>query len=301
MNKFLTFLLTLISINAFADTTSCSIELFSKIYRLENNQTLSSSEIISSSSCDSVIIAKISQIISNSNGSVGADFLKRELHKEFPETNLDILPRKLSLLELNSVLRDQLTSESNLYFFDSKSLNGLKSLSLVEGEQVKATCENCMSSGEKNIKIDIANPIKNSLRTLWFSSKVLTKINVFKAKRTLSFQEKHLNKDDFYADEIYVLNPDNVLTSLENIHFFKPNKTIIQGTSIFNTDLQATNLVNYGTPVNVTMKNQNISLQKMAMPSRSALFGDIIELKNPNNNKIISGRVIDYNKVVIEL
>ena len=37
------------------------------------------------------------------------------------------------------------------------------------------------------------------------------------------------------------------------------------------------------------------------MPSRSAQFGETIELKNPSNNKIIVGKVVDYNKVVIEL
>jgi len=37
------------------------------------------------------------------------------------------------------------------------------------------------------------------------------------------------------------------------------------------------------------------------MPTRSAQFGESIELRNPNNNKIMAGKVVDYNKVVIEL
>ena len=36
------------------------------------------------------------------------------------------------------------------------------------------------------------------------------------------------------------------------------------------------------------------------MPLRSARFGDIVELKGPNN-KNLSGKVVDFNKVVIEL
>lgn len=301
MKKLILFILFTLSLNASAETSSCSVELFSKVYRLENNQTLNSSDIVHTSTCDALILNKISQLISNSNGAVGADFLKREIEKDFQSLSVNITPRKLSFLELNTTLRDQLTNGSNLYFLDSKSLNGLRTLGLVEGEQLKANCESCSSFGEKNIKIDIANPLANSTRTVWFSSRIMAKIKVFKAKRNLSFQQKHLEAADFYADEIYSGNPDNLVTTLDNIHFYKANKTIIQGAAVSNFDLQPVNLINFGTPVNVVLKNQNINLQRTALPTRSAIAGEIIELKNPNNNKMIAGKVVDYNKVVIEL
>ncbi|MDO9181242.1 MAG: flagellar basal body P-ring formation chaperone FlgA, partial [Bacteriovorax sp.] len=235
------------------------------------------------------------------NGTVGIDFLKREISKDFKDLSIEITPKKLTTMEINSTFRDQLTNDTNLYFLNSKSLNGLQALGLVEGEQLKINCESCNSFGEKNIKIDITNPIQNSVRTLWFSSRIMAKIKVFKAKRNLSFQQGHLTTEDFYAEDIYSGNPDNALTTLENIYFYKSNKTILQGAVVSNLDLQPVNLVNYGTPVTVTLKNQNINLQRTAMPVRSALFGEVIELRNPNSNKIIAGKVVDYNKVVIEL
>lgn len=301
MKKLVPFILLIVSLKVAAEPNNCAVKLFSKVYRLENNQTLSSSDLIQSSDCDSLILNKISQIVSNSSGTIGVDFLKREIAKDFPALSIEIAPRKTALLDLNSSMREQLTGGTNLYFLDSKSLNGLHTLGLVEGEQLKVNCESCSSFGEKNIKIDIANPLANSVRTLWFTSKIMAKIKVFKAKRNLSFQQKHLEGDDFYADEIYSLTPDNVVTTLDNIQFYKTNKTIIQGAVVSNFDLQPVNLINFGTPVNVTLKNQNINLTRKAIPARSAMFGETIELKNPNNNKIIAGKVIDYNKVVIEL
>lgn len=307
MKILLTFCLFIFAIQASADTTipvasgECAIKLFSKVYRLDANQSLNSNDIVQSTNCENVVLVKISQIISNSSGTVGADFLKRELLKDFPNDKIEISPRKLSLLELNTTLREQLTQGSNLYFVDSKSLNGIKTLGIEEGEQIKTSCESCNSFGEKNIKIDIANPINNSNKTFWFSSKIMAKINVFKAKRNLSFQQGHLDSNDFYPDVIFTSNPDNVLTSISNISFYKANRTILQGAVVSNLDLQAVNLVSFGTPVNVILKNNNINLQRTAMPVRSALFGEVIELRNPNNNKIIAGKVVDYNKVVIEL
>jgi flagella basal body P-ring formation protein FlgA len=297
-----TFIILFFSLNAkvFAQG-SCSVELFSKIYRLENDQTLVNNDIIQHSDCSNAITFKISQIISHSSGTVGNDFLKKELSKDFPEDLIEITPRKLSLLDLNLALRDQLTRNSNLYFVNTKSLNALKSLGLIEGEQLKTYCESCSSYGEKNIKIDISNPVANSTRTLWFSSQIMAKVKVFKAKSNLSFQQKNLQPEDFYSDEILMGSPDNVITSINNINFYKPNRLILQGSTISNLDLQPVNLITFGTPVNVTLKNQNIQLQKIAMPMRSAQFGETIELKNNNNNKIIMGKVVDYNKVVIEL
>lgn len=301
MKKIFPFILILISTAVQAETKNCSVQMFSKVYRLETNQPLTSSDIIQTSDCDPLILNKISTLISNSSGTVGADFLKRETSKDFVDVNINITPRKTSLLELNSTMRDQLTSGTNLYFLDTKSLNGLRTLGLIEGEQLKINCESCSTFGEKNIKLDIANPLTNSTRALWFTSKIMAKIKVFKAKRSLSFQQKHLEATDFYEDEIYSMNPDNVVTTLDNIHFYKANKTIIQGAVVSNMDLQPVNLVNFGTPVSVILKNQNINLSRKAIPIRSAMFGETIELKNPGNNKIIAGKVIDYNKVVIEL
>ncbi|MFA6237110.1 MAG: flagella basal body P-ring formation protein FlgA [Bacteriovorax sp.] len=308
MKIIFTFLILLLSLNVSAETLNentkadtCSVELFSKVYRLESNQLLSSKDIIKTTDCESSIIEKISQIISGSSGTIGSDFLKKELIKDFPASHIDITPRKMSLLELNNILRDQLTSNSNLYFLELKSLNGIKTIGTSDGEQIKTYCESCNSFGEKNIKIDIVNPVANATRTLWFSSRIMAKIKIFKARRNLSFQQKHLENDDFYADEIFSGNPDNLLTSINNIHFYKANRTIVQGAAVSNLDIQAVNLVNFGTPVNVVLKNHNINLQRTAMPVRSAHFGEIIELRNPNNSKIIAGKVVDYNKVVIEL
>lgn len=307
-NNALTYLILLLSFKASAEAinetiipNACSVELYSKVYRIEANQILSTNDIIKKTDCENAVSIKISQIISNSSGTIGADFLKRELAKDFPGHNIEISPRKSSLLELNVALRDQLTADTNLYFLDSKSLNGIKTLRLAENEQIKIYCESCSSFGEKNIKIDISNPLVNSTRTFWFLTRIMAKIKVFKAKRNLSFQQKHLESDDFYADEIFTGTPDNVVTSINNIHFYKVNRTILQGSAISNLDLQPVNLINFGTPVNVLLKNQNINLQRTAMPVRSAQFGEVIELRNPNNNKIIAGKVVDYNKVVIEL
>lgn len=288
----------LLSYGALAE--ECSVELFAKIYRLEQSQTLQLKDIVRESNCSSDINTKITSLVANSEGTVGVDFIKREVQKDFPEANINFANRKLSLLDLNSAIRNQLLPETNLYFTQSRSLNNLSSLGLTEGETMQAVCDACQSFGEKNVKLNIINAANNSSRTVWFASKIMARLKAIKAKRTISFQQKALSADDFYLDEVLTMSPDNMITNLDNIQYYKAIRTLLQGSTVSHLDLQAVNLVNFGTPVQVMLKSQNISLQRTAMPVRSAKFGETIELRG-SNNKLIAGKVTDYNKVVIEL
>jgi len=294
------FIFALIFIQQVSRAEDCSITFFSKIYRFHRDQALQNRDLILNSNCDEVIQNKIVALLSNAEGVLGIDFIKNEIKKDIPSLDLQLSPNKISLLDLSLSLKDQLPTGSDLYFLQVKSLNGLNTLGLAEGEQMRAICDSCQNLGEKNIKLDITNPINNTNRALWFNAKIMAKVKVVKANRNLSFQQKSLSKVDFYFDEIFTMSPDNSLTTLENIQFFKTNKTLLQNSVVSNLDLQAVNLVNFGTPVQVSLLNQNIILQKTAMPIRSAKFGETIEIKGPNN-KNLSAKVVDYNKVVIEL
>ena len=277
----------------------CLVELYSKIYRFDKDQGLGMTDIIKSSTCDEQTNKKITQLITNGDN----DLYISKIEKAIADQEVHLTPRKISFALVSELLRTQLTANSNLYFLDIHSLNNTHALSISENETLKANCEACTTLGEKNIKIEISNPINNTLKANWITSKIMAKIKVFKAKKTLSFQQKNLTADDFYSDEIFTSMPDNVLGSLDNIAFFKPNKTILQGSVIGNMDVQPVNLVNYGVPVKVILKNQNIGLTKTMLPTRSAQFGESVELHvgGVGENKTISGKVIDFNQVVIEI
>ncbi len=294
------FFLSFLFMSTTSFSSECGIDLFSKVYRLTEGQALQARDIVHTSSCSPEITNKLATLVSNSEGTVGVDFLTNELKKDFSDVTVSFTTKKLSLLNLSGAMRDQLLANSNLYFTQSRSLNGLSTLGLVDGEQLRAVCDSCQSFGEKTIKVDIANVVSNTNRSLWFSSKIMAKIKVVKANRNISFQQKNLDPKDFYFEEVLTMSPENALTTLDNITFYKSNKTIVQNAVVSNLDLQAVNLVNYGTPANVTLKSDSILLQKMAMPLRSARFGESVELKGPNN-KNITGKVVDFNKVEIVL
>jgi hypothetical protein len=293
MNLIFTFF-SIFSLNLYAE--SCSVELFSKILKTDKEFALAPKELIKHSECSQKINSQIIETIGKNIGEIQVS----SIEKSFLDDQVHITPRKINITELNTFLREQLTTDTNLYFFNTKTIGGNRSIGLNENEIIRAVCESCFSVGDRNIKIEIQNPIDNKVNTIWVNSKLFAKLKVYRAKNSINFQTHQLSADHFIQDEIYSIQPDFILTSLENIRFFKPNKNIMAGSIVNSTDIMPVPVIQYGIPTRVTLKTSSLSLTKMAVPTRSAQLGETVELRI-DQNKTIMGKAIDYNQVVIEL
>lgn len=280
---------------------SCAINSFATIYRLNPSQYFNPKEVIKNSTCNDFVNNKFSSLLSTTEGLALSSHLVNELKNEFPNLIIEIYPVKISLQNLNDQLKLSLSEGTNLFFTDTKLTTNKKLLTLNEGERLEVSCENCLSYGDRSIKIDTVNVLEATRITTWVSSKVAAKVTVLKANRNIGIQTDKFQKEDFVLENMLTTEPNKFLSNYEDIKFFKPNKTLIKGMPITTTDITAIQLVKYGTPVKIILKNQNISILRNAIPHRSAGFGETIELKNPQNNKLITGKVIDFNKVLIEL
>lgn len=279
----------------------CSITSYATIFRLTPSQYFNSKEVIKNSTCNEFVNNKFSSLLSTTEGMALSNHLVQELQNEFPNLNIEILPAKISLQNLNDQLKERLTAETNLFFIDTKLMTGKKLVTLNEGERLEIFCDNCLSYGDRSIKIDIVNIIEATRITNWLSSKVAAKVTILKANRNIGVQNEKFKKEDFVLESMLTTEPNKFISNFEDIKFFKPNRTLIKGMPVTTTDISPIQLVKYGTPVKIILKNQNISILRNAIPHRSASFGETIELKNPQNNKLITGKVVDFNKVLIEL
>src|SRR5690606_19420416 len=85
------------------------------------------------------------------------------------------------------------------------------------------------------------------------------------------------------------------------VEFFKSSRFIKKGQIIENNMLLAKNLVRMGSKVNVFFKSQDVSIKASAVARRSGKYGDYIELLNPQSNKKITAKIIDFNKAIVDL
>lgn len=279
----------------------CLINSYHSIYRLSPSQYFNSKEIIQSSTCNDYINNKFASLLSTTEGTALASHLVAELRNDFPLVNIEIEPSKISMHNLSEYLKTNISDKTNLYFTDLKLSTSKKLITLKEGELLEFFCDNCLSYGDKNIKFNILNTIEATRVSNWLSSKVAAKISSLKASRNIGMQTNKFVLDDFVQEDMLTTEPNKFITNFEDIKFYKPNKALIKGMPITTTDVTPIQLVKYGTPVKIILKNQNISIIKNAIPHRSGSFGETVELKNPQNNKLISGKIVDFNKVLIEL
>lgn len=278
---------------------ACEVELFDKVYKVQKEQRLQAKDLIRSSNCQHDVLAKIAQILSNADGTIGSDFIEQELQKDL-NTKIEITSKKISIFDLNDVIKTKLILDPSLEFTDYKSLSSQPTINLSQSENLSVSCENCRSLGEKNIKVDVISPLNGQNKSVWFTAKLNSRIMAVKARKNISFQQTNLSADDFVIEETLTTHPENILTSLDNIHFYRANRLILQNSIVSTMDILPINLVNYGTPVKAVLNSDSIALERVLLPARSARFNEMIELNGPNNKKII-GKVIDFNKVVIDL
>lgn len=280
---------------------ACVIKSYQNIYRLSPSQFFNSKEVIIDSTCDIFINNKFSSLLSSTEGTALATHLINELKEDFPHHNIEIFPPKIFMANMNDLLKDRLANKTNLFFTDIKLSTSKKILALKENERIDFMCDICNTYGDRNVKYDVTNVLEGTKVSNWISTKIAAKINVLKASHNLGINHDRFTKDDFILEDILTTEPSKFISSLNEIKFHKPNKALIKGMPITLLDITPIQLVKYGTPVKLILKNQNISILKNAIPHRSGSFGEIIELKNPQNNKLITGKVIDFNKVLIEL
>jgi flagella basal body P-ring formation protein FlgA len=290
------FLFTFLLTN-FAFAAQCIVDLYPKVYRLNKNRSFLEKDLIKYSDCSKNINAAIIKKIEETTKEINIS----KIETSFTELGTHITPRKIIIFELGEVLKEQLNKNNNFFFLDVKQIqNSTNAISLNENESLNFSCESCNSLGDKTLKIESINSVNNKSNVFWINTKIMAKIKVYKAKSNLGYQLKKLSKTDFIEDEIFSITPESVLGSLDNIEFFCPNKTIMEGSIITNIDIRPVNIIEYGSPVKAILKSDRLNLSKNGTAMRAAQFGDPIEI-NLGNNKTITGKAIDYNQAVIEL
>ena len=88
---------------------------------------------------------------------------------------------------------------------------------------------------------------------------------------------------------------------MDKIIFFKPTKTLKKGVPLLKRNLVPVKLVRSFAPVKIILSNKGIKLSGIAIAKKGGHYGEVIPLKNKKGKRIIFGKIIDFNKVKIEL
>ena len=270
---------------------ACSIKSFPNIIKI--NKVLDDS-IIESSNCDSKTQKTFIDLISGGSGELKSLHLTQILKSEFNKI-VEITPALIKVESVKETLARLIQMPSNLALKKTTSLFDKASLNLQNNSRIVATCNTCQSAGSKNIKLKVDG------ETIWFSAEILIRRQGFVINKSISPYSKKLDKSLFRQTIIFDTGRDHLFQDIKNIRFYKATRQLEAGKVLKISDLIPMTVITPGQRIKVILKGKNISLNSSALSRQSGKIGQFIEVYNQKSNKKITGLVVDFNTVMVEI
>lgn len=278
-------------------TFACNIQSFNKVVVISNSPLNSLKSLVKKTDCDSQTISRFVKAIQKTKGTINSRIVSEIINKE-----VMLKPNTIRVSHINNIVKNRILNDSDRYFFVDQSSRIIDSVvGLTSEESLSVKCNNCKTTGNKNITMSVYNPLTGKNKKYWITGKNLIKAQALVARRNISFSETSLSKSSFELKEVYSDKPEQFFVNPSKLVFYKVNKSLKKGSPLKFNDLHSIYLIQSGKPATVLLKNNSLSLSSIAMPLRSARFGETVPLKNQKTKKTIIGKVIDFNKVVVEL
>ena len=224
----------------------------------------------------------------------------RQLKTEMKEYEIS-LHQPIKIKKINNYLKKSLNLQKDLYILNTRLLSNKSShFALDELDEVKVSCKECHTMGEKTALITIYDK-KNNKHRHWIKFEVTAKVKTLSPLKAISVTNTPLQAKYFEWKNIYSQTPEKYFTDLKRIRFHKVNHIIKQNSPLLKRSLNSINLVRVGRIANIQMTNGFLKLKGQALPMRSGKIGEIISLKNTRTKKIIVGKIIDNNLVEVEI
>lgn len=270
------------------DTNACEIKLAPHIIKL--NKVLSD-EVISTSNCNLKTNKKLLELINNSNGTINTQRINSLLGSD---ENISLSPNKITITPIRELLDQKFGSES-LVVKNVTTMHKTGFLAMTAKPNTNFICKTCIKAGTHNVRAEIG-PEK-----IWININLYKRVLAYKSLNTIGHMTPILTPKDFIKSVFLTQSHSSYFTDIKNIHFYKATRNISAGELLKANDLLPKNLINRGQKVQIIVKNKTINLNSVGKAMRSGKFGDFIEIQNPKSKKTTLAKVIDFNKVLVEL
>lgn len=294
--KIVSVFLFLVSFNLFSQT-KCEIEIYPKfILKKDTNDT----SYIKKTNCEILVIQNLHKAISNVSGNILTSTL--EEMAELNANTIAIFPAQIEIIDLEKYIVDNFSITEDTVIKNIGMAESLKAIMLNPGDKVRFTTSNNFNQlGEQTFRMIIENSLTQLEKTVWLKGFFYKKIYGYKAKVDISNRSDLSISELFSKEEYLTTTPEQYLTNMDSLKFYKLNRSIRSGEVLKNIDISPIVMIKAGNRVKVNIFNNNMTLSSSGVANKSGVFGDTIEVTNPNSRKKFIGKVTDFNTVVIDL
>ncbi len=272
---------------------ACVIETHAQILILSKEGD--SSQLIKHSDCEQKTLAAFLSFAQDAQGIV----TQRTFARLFPNVTLKPARVEFHNLENRLGLQGILPTEGRLV--SAQKLDGINFIGAQAQDHIDYECQSCPSTGENTLKISVRNVLGAKQKIHWVKATIGIPVEALIAIRAHQANLKSIDPAAFERRTILSSNPQELLDPSTPIHFFKLSRAVAPGEILKRASVSPVQLVRPGVTSQLTIRDAGITISGDALPLSYGVWGETIKLKNPRSSRVIMGKVVDHNKVVVEL
>lgn len=290
----MTFILTLILVLS-SVAIACEISLPHRVIVLGSSGNCGSS--VKFKDCADEIIQDFSSVLTGLEGRVSSKSLIRMMSTRGHEVSLQ--PASIQIEQLSSVLREELPLPQGVHVKRVSGINTPDLIALAPGDQVSVRCSSCLFGSQQIVNV-ILSGFDGTVKELTASADFRKMVRAFRLNSNLS-SFSAITANDLQEEYTDSVPYTDLLTDTATLRFYKTNKFIKAGELLRLADLNAVNLVKAGLKTEVILENTLVKIKTQGISRSNGTIGDLVEVYHPQKNKKYQGKVIDSNKVLVEL
>jgi flagella basal body P-ring formation protein FlgA len=291
MIKYLSFLAFLFCFSSWA----CEVSLPGLMVVMGEGQ---STTFFTQKNCTEANISDLYQLVTTLDGRISSTQLS-EMMAARGQVGMQFTPYMIQVNQMKSIMREQMNLPAGIQVKSTRSVNMGNILALAPGDQLSLSCDACLYGSQQVVNIDIKG-FDGTQRSLVVSADFSKMV---KAYRTLTYLNSFsdLNEQTLKEEYVEAIPQTDLVSDITQLKFFKTNKPIKNGELLRFSDLNAVNLVKAGLKTDVIIENQMVRIKTSGISRNNGTFGELVEVYHAQKNKKYQGRVIDVNKVLVEL
>jgi flagella basal body P-ring formation protein FlgA len=252
---------------------------------------------VNASNCNEEALKTFHQLLTGLEGRISSSQLTEMMANKGHTIRID--QHMVQIQNLKSFIRDQLSIPGGVHVKATYPVNNSNFLALAPGDQLQISCSACLWGTKQPLNISVAGfdgTRKDFIAVADFGKMV----RAFRLIRPLtSFSE--ITVYDIKEEFTEAVPHTEFISDVQNLRYYKTNKPLRSGELLKTADLNAMNLVKAGLKTEVVLENAMVRIKTSGISRANGAFGDTVEVWHPQKNKKYQGRVIDNNKVLVEL
>lgn len=274
-------------------SVACEVHLPQNLVVLGENSDFSS--VINHTGCNEEIIKNVNETLSGVDGKLTSF----QLAGMMKDSNIRIQPQFIQVQHIKNLVREQLMVPPGVQLRSSHALNSPNFLVLSPGDKVEVQCLGCLFGSQQTLNVNVSGFDGNqrSMVVVADFKKMVRAYRVTNFHPAFSEIQSSSLKEEF----IESIPHTDLVTNLETLKFFKINKPLKAGDLLRQSDLNALSLVRAGVKTEVIIENELVKLKTSGISRSNGTLGEFVEVFHPQKNKKYYGKVIDINKVLVEL